>query len=139
MILSVCRKPRKNLFDKMFINKICPPVFYAFDYIPAMGAYRGSIIIWKSHCFTTTIVFQNDFYLSMEFCSSFNNNIWTLSNIYAPCTYAGKRDFLNWFKNVQMSDTTNWILVGDFNLYRRPSDRNKPGGIILRCTFSMKP
>ena len=64
----------------------------------------------------------------MEFCSKFNNDTWIFSNIYAPCTYAGKRDFLNWLKNVQMPDLTNWLLVGDFNLYRSPNDRNKPGG-----------
>jgi hypothetical protein len=63
----------------------------------------------------------------MEFCSNYNNDTWTLSNIYAPRTHAGKRDFLNWFKNVQMPDMTNWLLVGDFNLYRSPSDRNKSG------------
>jgi hypothetical protein len=105
-----------------------PPIFDAFDYIPALGASSGSIIIWKSNFFSGTRVFQNDFYLSLEFFSNFNNATWILSNIYAPCTYAGKREFLHWFKNVDMSDMTNWLLVGDFNLYRSPADRNKPGG-----------
>ena len=27
-----------------------------------------------------------------------------------------------------MPDTVNWLIVGDFNLYRNPDDRNKPGG-----------
>lgn len=27
-----------------------------------------------------------------------------------------------------MPDQINWLLVGDFNLYRSPDDRNKPGG-----------
>jgi len=26
------------------------------------------------------------------------------------------------------SDYNDWILAGDFNLYRSPDDRNKPGG-----------
>lgn len=26
-----------------------------------------------------------------------------------------------------MPDDINWIVVGDFNLYRSPNDRNKPG------------
>jgi hypothetical protein len=26
-----------------------------------------------------------------------------------------------------MPDTVDWLIVGDFNLYRNPSDRNKPG------------
>lgn len=26
-----------------------------------------------------------------------------------------------------MPDTIDWLIVGDFNLYRNPSDRNRPG------------
>lgn len=44
------------------------------------------------------------------------------------CTPSGKRDFINWFKNIHMPDSVNWLLVGDFNLYRSPADRNKPRG-----------
>jgi len=36
--------------------------------------------------------------------------------------------FLQWFKNINIPDTVNWLIVGDFNLYRNPDDRNKPGG-----------
>lgn len=27
-----------------------------------------------------------------------------------------------------MPDSIRWLIVGDFNLYRSPTDRNKPGG-----------
>ena len=64
----------------------------------------------------------------MEFTSNYNADSWILSNIYASCTAAGKRDFVSWFKNIQMPNTVNWLIVGDFNLYRSPADRNKPGG-----------
>jgi len=30
-----------------------------------------------------------------------------------------------------MPDTINWLVVGDFNLCRSPSDRNRPGGDLL--------
>jgi hypothetical protein len=41
---------------------------------------------------------------------------------------AEKRVFLNWFKNIHMPDSINWLVVGDFNLLRSPNDRNKLGG-----------
>lgn len=56
-----------------------------------------------------------------------NGASWILSNIYAPFTPAGKREFLAWFKNIQMPDNIDWLVVGDFNLYRNPDDRNEPG------------
>lgn len=29
-----------------------------------------------------------------------------------------------------MPDSIDWIIVGDFNLYRNPEDRNKPGADV---------
>ena len=111
----------------MFIKKICPP-FDSFEFIPYVGASGGSIITWKSNLFSGSKVFENDYCVSVEFVSNHNNEPWILTNIYAPCTAPGKWAFLQWFKNINMSDTVNWLIVGDFNLYRNPNDRNKPEG-----------
>lgn len=85
---------------------------------------------WKGTLFSGLEVFQNDYAISVEMTSNLNNNCWILTTIYAPCTPIGKRTFLNWFKDIQMSDHIDWIIVGDFNLIRRPEDRNKPGGDV---------
>jgi exonuclease III len=48
----VClQETKKQFFDIMFIKKICPSSFDAFEYIPSVGASGGSIIIWKSNLF----------------------------------------------------------------------------------------
>jgi hypothetical protein len=47
-----------------------------------------------------------------------NNENWLLTVVYAPCTPLGKRTFLEWFRNIQMSPEIDWIVVGDFNLIR---------------------
>jgi hypothetical protein len=39
-------------------------------------------------------------------------------------------DFLNWLHDFDLLGGTDWLLVGDFNLIRRPSDRNKLGGNV---------
>ena len=39
-------------------------------------------------------------------------------------------DFINWFLNIHMPADVDWILMGDFNLMRAPSDRNRPGGDV---------
>lgn len=35
---------------------------------------------------------------------------------------------MDWFSNIDMPDGTDWLIVGDFNLIQRQSDRNKPRG-----------
>jgi hypothetical protein len=48
-----------------------------------------------------------------------------LTNIYAPCTPDEKLEFLNWLHDFELSEGTDWLLVGDFNLIGWPSDRNR--------------
>jgi hypothetical protein len=68
--------------------------------------------------------------MDVEFVSVISEASWVLSNIYAPCTAEAKQRFLNWFHSVDMADDMDWIIVGDFNLIRRPADRNKPLGNV---------
>jgi hypothetical protein len=87
-------------------------------------------VIWKSAVFSGAEIFRNSFALSVEFTSRHNNSYWVLTNIYGPCDAEGKRNFLEWFGNIQMPDDVCWLVVGDFNLMRKPEDRNRPGGNI---------
>lgn len=84
-------------------------------------------MLWKSTLFSGSCVFQNSYALSVEFVSLHNGSTWLLTNVCAPCTPFGKREFLSWFRNIQMPDLVDWLIVGDFNLYRNLEDRNKPG------------
>lgn len=68
--------------------------------------------------------------MSVEFVSLHNNASWVLTCIYGPCVSDGKVQFLNWFKNIQMPDSIDWLVLGDFNLIRSLENRNKPGGNI---------
>ena len=47
-----------------------------------------------------------------------------------PVLCLEKQLFLYWLKNIDMPEEVEWILLGDFNLLRSPSDRNRPGGDI---------
>jgi hypothetical protein len=70
--------------------------------------------------------------MTVEFASTYSNAVWLLTNVYAPCTTEGRHDFINWLHNVDMPDNVDWLLTGYFNLIRRPSDRNRPGGTHTR-------
>lgn len=85
---------------------------------------------WKGVFLEGTLVFQNEFSMSLKMKYLFNGNYWLLTNVYAPCTAEGKREFCDWLKNIQMPDEQDWLLVGDFNLMRSPENRNRDGGDI---------
>jgi exonuclease III len=110
------QETKRDPFDLSYIRNFCPSPFDSFEYLPSLGASGGIITIWKSRLFTGNLSFQNNFSLSVELTSKLNNQTWLLTNVYAPRTSEGKRDFLNWFKSIQMPDNIDWLIVGDFNL-----------------------
>lgn len=127
----VClQQTKKEFIDTSFIKKICPPYLDAFVFLPSVGASGGIITIWKSSLFAGHLVFQNDFSISVDFTSKYNNEEWTFTNVYGPYTTERKRLFTDWLGSIQISDDADWLLVGDFNLIGSPEDRNKPGGSI---------
>jgi len=128
-IISLQETKREH-FDLQFIKKFCPIGFDSFKFLTSIGASGGLLTAWKSHIFHGTLAFSNDYSITVELASKHNDLVWVLTNIYAPCTLAGKQLFLVCLKNIQMPQEVNWLLAGDFNLLRNPEDRNKPGGDI---------
>ena len=127
------QETKREVFDIQFIRKFCPRGFDAFEYLPSVGASGGVITIWKSYMFDGHLIFSNAYDLSVELTSKHNAVDWVLTNIYAPCTPAEKTQFLSWFRDIQMPTEILWLIVGDFNLIRSPEDRNRPGGMLMKC------
>jgi hypothetical protein len=107
-----------------FLRNVCPPNFDRFEFLPSIGASGGILTAWKSALFCGQLVFTIEFSVAVEF-SSRNDNSWILTNIYRPCLADGKREFLEWFQQIQMPEDVDWMIVGDFNLMRKQEDRNK--------------
>lgn len=105
--LACFQETKRASFDLAFIRQFSPPSFDRFEFLPSVAASGGSLIIWKSSLITGELVFQNTYATSIEFTSIYNNAVWLLINIYAPCTPLGKREFIQWFRNIQMPDTVD--------------------------------
>lgn len=70
----------------------------------------------------------NAYCVTVKFCNNLDSSCFYLSNVYGPSHSAGKLAFVTWFLNLDTSTFEDWILAGDFNMYRSIDDRNKPGG-----------
>jgi endonuclease/exonuclease/phosphatase family metal-dependent hydrolase len=66
--------------------------------------------------------------MTVSFTSVHNSDAWKLTTVYGPCDEPARTEFIDWFRNHDIEDTENWIFLGDFNVYRSLSNRNKPGG-----------
>jgi len=127
------QETKRQNFDNQAIRNFSPPGFNSFAFQPSIGASGGILTSWKSNIFIGQLIFQNNFVVITKMTAKHNGEFWFLANIYGPCSHDGKRDFLRWFKHYNITDTENWLLVGDFNLLRKPENRNRVGVTSMRC------
>lgn len=121
---------KKEGFDSAFLRKILPPSFDDLLYVPSVGASGGILVAWKSQFFSGNFLSSNGFSLAVQFTSKIDESTFTMINVYGPCVHDGKVEFTNWLKNLQILDDEDWIILGDFNLYRHPENRNRQGADI---------
>ena len=127
----VCLQETKNShFDLAFIKSCCPSSFDEFAYVPSNGASGGLIIIWKSSVFIGLVRHCQPFALSVHFTAKQDALSWTLINIYGPCNGDLRDAFVEWLYDLAIPDDENWLIAGDFNFIRSPTNRNKPGGNV---------
>jgi hypothetical protein len=118
------QETKKEYFDRDGLKIFCPNSFDSFAFVPSVGNSGGSISVWNSSKLLGNVIYQNEYALSVEFFSNSSNESWIITNIYAPCTPHGKIEFINWFSNINMPSDKLWLILRDFNLTRRPENRN---------------
>jgi exonuclease III len=124
------QETKRQSFDSLFLKKFSPTGFDSFEFLPSIGASGGVLTAWKSNIFSGHLMFQNSFAITVRLVAKHNRDSWLLTNVYGPCTHDGKREFLHWLKHYNISEDEKWLIVGDFNLIRKPENRNKPGGDV---------
>lgn len=84
------QETKRESFELQYIKNYYPGHFDSFEFLPSVWASGGSIIIWKSSKLIGHLIFQNNFAQFVEFTCQFSGEYGILTNIYAPCTAAGK-------------------------------------------------
>lgn len=127
----VClQETKREHIDSEFLKKFCPQRLDNFEYLPSVGASGGILVVWKGPRFSGQLTMVNEYAITIEFTSIFSGVKWHLTTVYAPCTNEGKTLFLEWFNSLQIEQDSDWLIVGDFNLIRKPEDGNRGGANI---------
>jgi hypothetical protein len=124
------QETKREHFDHSFIKKFAPKRYDQFAFSPSQALSGGIILGWNSSIFSGQIIHNLKYAVTVEFTSRHNNETWTLTTVYGPCQGHEREEFVNWLNNLQIQDTDNWMILGDFNFYRSLNDRNRPGGNI---------
>ncbi|KAJ1296036.1 hypothetical protein BS78_01G268200 [Paspalum vaginatum] len=122
------QETKRPMIDSIFVTNFAPKRFDKFDYSPSDGALGGILLLWNSALFDGTIIQKGSYAIHATFTSVHNLTIWNLVNVYGPCREPGRSEFIYWLKALEINDDSLWLLLGDYDFYRLPDDRNKLGG-----------
>ena len=105
---------------KSFLPRQADQVFS----LPAVGTAGGTISAVNSASFQVVsfshLTFSSTLILQSTACA---HHI-AITNIYAPSSRSLKLAFLDELASIAQPDDTPWLIAGDFNLIRFPSEKN---------------
>jgi hypothetical protein len=125
----VSARTKRDSFDARYVKNFCPHRLSAFEFSPSVGASGGLITIWNNNMFDGVMVSFNGYSITVKL-TKLSGMLFHVTNNYGPSVSAEKAAFIAWLYNLDILSFDDWIILGDFNLIKSPSDRNRPGGNI---------
>lgn len=103
--------------NRHLIKSIWSSISIAWTYIKASRSAGGIIILWDSLSQEAIEAIEGKFTISVNFKCSDGYN-WWLSGVYGPASRRNRIDFWNELYLLKDFCGPNWMLGGDFNVYR---------------------
>jgi hypothetical protein len=110
------------------MKKLAPKCFGKFSFVPSVGASGSILMGWNDSILQVEILHGHDFAITVNFKSTHNAQHWKLTTIYGPCHGEWRDQFVHWLYDLQIDLEEDWMILGDFNFYGAPEDRNRCGG-----------
>ncbi|KAM0904229.1 hypothetical protein ACQ4PT_018157 [Festuca glaucescens] len=101
-----------------------PPFIRSHRAVDAVGTSGGLVSAWDHNLFSLASDFASHHILSLDLAFNDDGTTIRFSNVYAPCDRAEKVLFLELLASHDPGNDIPWIIAGDFNLTRAPTDRN---------------
>lgn len=109
--------------EKAVVDSVGGNKWVDWDYIGAIGAARGVLVMWDSRTFSLLGTFKGSFSVSCLFKGVEKNITWVFSGIYGPCLDASRVVLWDELKLVRQKWNFSWCVGGDLKVIRFPHER----------------
>jgi hypothetical protein len=106
------------------IKAFLPSNLSAHCFLAADGTRGGIATAWDEAQFTLLSSHHRVYTLTTVLSFAATDLHLTLTNVYGPSDHSLTTSFLNELRDVSLAVSGPWLLVGDFNLIRCPSEKN---------------
>lgn len=92
--------------------------------LPADGTKGGLLLACNENFFSPSDVILGQYSLSATVTMREEGLQWSITVVYGPQLEADKVVFLSEIESLQPSMKSEWLIIGDFNLIYKASDKN---------------
>lgn len=114
-----------------------PASLSGHSFLPADGSRGGIATAWNAAHFTLVSTSSTTLSLSTVLSYNASDLTFTLTNVYAPADHRYTAEFLDELRSFASLISGPWLVTGDFNLVREPSDKNNDNfNVCLASAFN---
>lgn len=95
-----------------------------FNFKPSIGASGGILTAWRHSSVEQISHSEDEYSITTLFSHQAMNVSFYVTNVYGPCEHAHKPLFLDSLSTIADSISGPWVILGDFNLLRDPSEKS---------------
>jgi exonuclease III len=122
------QETNKKSFDDSWLLSISSNRNFAWFWSPAKGRSGGLLVGLDADVFDIRQVDKGDFMIKVLMAHKESGFIWNFINVYGAAQNEYKQVFLTELASFCSNCKHPMLIGGDFNILRKDSDKNKPGG-----------
>jgi exonuclease III len=121
--LVVLQETKLEVVDSFLVMQCLGPVFDGFAFLPAQETCGGVLVAWDSAVLSLEHISFDSFSVNAEVKMA-GCEPWWVTAVYGPQTRADKLQFLGELMGRRSLCPGPWLLIGDFNMILRASEKN---------------
>jgi exonuclease III len=122
------QETNKKSFEDSWLQSISSNRNFAWFWSPAKGRSGGLLVGLDADVFDIRQVDKGDFMIKVLLAHKESGFIWNFINVYGAAQNDYKQIFLTELASFCSNCNYPMLIGGDFNILRKESDKNKPGG-----------
>jgi len=123
-LVIVCLQETKLSDIGYFKAKTFLPTDFQFAFKPSEGSRGGIVTAWNPNIFSLTDHFIKPYSITCALSCNLSNLDINVTNTYGPSNHTESPGYLQFICELPPLIAGPWLLLGDFNLVRQPSDKN---------------
>lgn len=122
--LACLQETKLSVIDDRVRKEISGARLGKYEYLPARGTRGGMLVVWSERRFRHLTTRMGEYCLTVLLQDVMLDIPIQVTSVYSPTNSASRADFFREIEDLKPTNSTPWMVSGDFNTTLQAQDRN---------------